>query len=259
MPVESCGNESIVTSYDVAVESLDHWARSRVASVNVGVLRSFARGFVNVRPSPGFLVATGTGVNALAPATGSAKIVTFGRFGGVRSLVHRYTAGVGSMLPAPSIARTLNACAPDPGTSTTSGEVHAANGALPNAHWNVEPASVEVKVNATKSFATTFPGFASVVFGGVLSTVQTIGCAVGSTFAGRIDRLDQQRPGRIRESPEYTTGDEHGCAAAPFSEHWNVAVGSGEVNVNVAVVEFVSAGGRPVTSVVGRVRSTVQV
>ena len=258
MPVESCGNESIVTSYDVAVESLDHWARSRVASVNVGVLRSFARGFVNVTPSPGFLVATGTGVNALALATESAKIVTFGRFGGVRSLVHRYTAGVGSTLPAPSIARTLNACAPDPGTSTTSGEVHAANGAFPSAHWNVEPASVEVNENTTTSLATTFPGFASVVSGGVRSTVQTIGCAVGSTLpAGSTASINSDRVASAR--PEYTTGDEHACAAAPFSEHWNVAVGSGELSVNVAVVEFVSPGGRPVTSVVGGVRSTVQV
>ena len=55
------------------------------------------------------------------------------------------------------------------------------------------------------------------------------------------------------------TGEVHCCAGAPFSEHRNVAVASGEVNVNVAVVELVSAGGRPVTWVAGGVRSTVQV
>ena len=160
----------------------------------------FAAGFVNVTPSPGFRWATGTGATRPALATGSGKIVTFGRLGGVRSLVHRYTAGVGSTFPAPSIARTLNTCAPDPGTSTTSGEVHAANGAFPNAHWNVEPASVEVNENDTKSFATTFPGLAIAVSGGVLSTVQTIGCAVGSTFpAGSTawissDRVASARP-----------------------------------------------------------------
>ncbi len=36
------------------------------------------------------------------------------------------------------------------------------------------------------------------------------------------------------------------------------AVVSGEVNVNMAVVEFVNVGGCPVTCVVGGVRSTVQ-
>jgi hypothetical protein len=43
-----------------------------------------------------------------------------------------------------------------------------------------------------------------------------------------------------------------------LSEHLNVAVGSGEVKVNVDVVELLSAGGLPVTWVIGGVRSTVQ-
>ena len=50
----------------------------------------------------------------------------------------------------------------------------------------------------------------------------------------------------------------HACAGEPFSEHWNVAVGSGELNANVAVDEFDSGGGCWVTTVVGGVRSTVQ-
>src|SRR5205085_671325 len=170
------------TAYEVAVGSLDHWARNRRASVNVGVASNFAAGLVNVTPRPGFLSATGTGANALVRATESAKIATFGRFGGVRSLVHRYTAGVGSTFPAASIARTLNVCAPEPCTSTASGDVHAPYVALPNAHWNVEPASVEANENTTTSFATTFPGLAIAVSGGVLSTVHAIGCAVGSTL-----------------------------------------------------------------------------
>jgi adenine deaminase len=51
----------------------------------------------------------------------------------------------------------------------------------------------------------------------------------------------------------------HDCGAAPFSEQRNVAVGSGDENVNVAVRELVSAGGCPVTVVAGGVRSTVHV
>jgi hypothetical protein len=95
------------------------------------------------------------------------------------------------------------------------------------------------------------------VSGGVLSTVQTIGCACVSTLpAGSIAWISSDRVASPR--PEYTTGDVQDCGLAPFNEHWNVAVGSGEVNVNVAVVELVSAGGFPVTWVVGGVRSIVQ-
>src|SRR5207253_611683 len=113
---------------------------------------------------------------------GAGKIVTFGRFGGVRSLVQAYTAGVGSTFPAPSTARTLNFCGPDRNTSTRFGEVQAANGALLNEHWNVEPASVEVNVNVGSGLPTMLPGFASTVSGGVVSTVHVIGCAWTSTL-----------------------------------------------------------------------------
>ena len=44
-----------------------------------------------------------------------------------------------------------------------------------------------------------------------------------------------------------------------MSAQRNVAVGSGEVNVNVEVFELLSTGGLPVIWVVGGVRSTVQV
>ena len=47
--------------------------------------------------------------------------------------------------------------------------------ALRKEHWKVEPASVEVNSNTATSCATRFPGFASVVSGGVLSTVHVIG------------------------------------------------------------------------------------
>ena len=90
---------------------------------------------MNVSPSGGLTWGTGRGTalacadgartlacsdsaTALAWADGAAKIKTVGRLGGVRSLVHVCVAGVGSTLPAPSIARTLNVCEPEPGTST---------------------------------------------------------------------------------------------------------------------------------------------
>jgi len=80
-------NESTITSNDLAVESLDHCAWSLSDSVNVGVDSRFASGLVST--STGLLwVAIGSGAALLALADGAAKIVTFGRLGGVKSLVH---------------------------------------------------------------------------------------------------------------------------------------------------------------------------
>ena len=183
IPVESSGSVLTITSKETALESLFHCAWSRVESVNGGVLSSLASGLVNVAPRPwlGTAFTTGAALLALA-ALGAGKMVTFGRLGGVRSLFQVYTAGVGSTLPAPSTARTLNFCRREPNTSTRSGEVQVANGALLNEHWKVEPASVAVNVNAGSRLPTMLPGFASTVSGGVVSTVQVIGCAWTSTL-----------------------------------------------------------------------------
>ncbi len=54
------------------------------------------------------------------------------------------------------------------------------------------------------------------------------------------------------------TGEVQAEGAPPLSVQRNVAVESGEVKVNVEVLELLSAGGLPVIWVVGGVRSTVQ-
>jgi len=102
---------------------------------------------VNVTPCPGLFLATGSDAVVLAVAVGAAKIVTCGRLGGVRSLVHACVAGEGSAFPTGSIARTLKVCGPEPGTSTASGDLHAVNGAPSNEHRNVDAASVDVNAN----------------------------------------------------------------------------------------------------------------
>src|SRR5918999_1594940 len=66
--------------------------------------------------------------------------------GAVVSAVHVRVAGVASTLPAASIARTRNVCDPADSPVTVRGDVHAAHAPLSTWHWNVEPASLEVKV-----------------------------------------------------------------------------------------------------------------
>ncbi len=58
----------------------------------------------------------------------------------------------------------------------------------------------------------------------------------GSTAWISIDRVPSGRPANV-------SGEMHAVAGAPFSEHRNVAVGSVEVNANVAVGELVRAAG----------------
>ena len=153
---------------------------------------------MKVSPSDGLFVATGRGATALTvafvAAGAAAKIVTVGRLGGVRSLVQECVAGVGSVLPAPSTARTLNVCDPDPGTSTGSGDVHAVKALWRNEHWKVEPASLEVNENTATSLPVRLPGLASVVSGGVVSTVHVIGWAWVSTLpAGSTAWMSRER------------------------------------------------------------------
>ena len=64
------------------------------------------------------------------PAAGPVRICVSGA---VVSIVQLELAGLPSALPAASIARTANVCAPSP-TPSVSGEVHAANGAPSREH-----------------------------------------------------------------------------------------------------------------------------
>ena len=72
--------------------------------------------------------------------------------------------------------------------------MHGTNAAVRNEHWNVEPASLELNENTTTSLPVRCPGTTSVVTGGVVSTVQLIGVASGSTLpAGSTAWMSRER------------------------------------------------------------------
>src|SRR5207249_2064877 len=84
--------------------------------------------------------------------------------------VHVKLAGVGSTLPAASMARTVNVRAPAARPPTVSGEVHGAKAPPSSAHSN-EPASVAVKSSSTLTELSSTGGcLVMVVSGGVRST-----------------------------------------------------------------------------------------
>jgi hypothetical protein len=92
--------------------------------------------------------------------------------GAVVSTVQDQVAGVGSVLPAVSVACTANVCAPAL-TVNEAPEVHAVKAAPSREHWKVEPASVLVNENTVEvEFVNAAGLVVMVVLGGVPSTVQ---------------------------------------------------------------------------------------
>src|SRR5262249_13222657 len=109
-------------------------------------------------------------IDALVVATvplGAASIVVSG---GVVSTVHERVAGVGSLLPAASVAVTVKGCAPAARPVSCLGDVHDVGAALSSWHVNVDPVSVEVKLNdAVDAFVSPVGPAVIDVSGGVVS------------------------------------------------------------------------------------------
>ena len=127
----------------------------------------------------------------LVKAGGPAPIVVLG---GVVSaggwIVQVWVAGVASVLPAGSVARTRKVCAPRARPVRSRGLVQAANGAASSEHSNVEPASVAEKAKVALVLCVVAGGAdVIVVFGGAVSTVQERVAGVGSVLpAGSVAR-----------------------------------------------------------------------
>ena len=103
--------------------------------------------------------------------------------GAVSSIVHVYVAGVGSVFPTASVARTWKVCEPAARLLKLRGLVQAANAAPSSEHWKVEPASFDVKLKHEVLVFVGFGGVAvMVVSGAVRSIVQVRLTGVASVF-----------------------------------------------------------------------------
>ena len=150
--------------------------------------------------------------------------------GAVVSTVNVRVAGVGSTLPAASIARTENVCVPSASVPEECGDVQRANDPSPpgpsSLHSNVEPDSDDVNENGG-------PPAANVVSGGVVSTVNVRVAGVGSTLpAASIARTENvcvavgQRARGVRRRARLAND------ARPSSLHSNVEPASDDENEN---------------------------
>src|SRR5207247_917705 len=93
--------------------------------------------------------------------------------GAVTSTVHVNEAGVASVLPTASVARTWKVCEPSATPKSVSGEVQLANAPESSLHWKVKPVSVALNWNTAVVALVGLPGETVIdVSGGRLSTVQ---------------------------------------------------------------------------------------
>ena len=180
---------------------------------------------------------------------------------GGSSTTHSCTAGVGSALPAASVARTRNRWSPSASPLTTRGDVHEAKAPPSSEHSNVEPASSDENVNVPPVAVVGLSGPLSIVVSGgvVSSTRQARSAGVGSALPA----ASTARTARVW-SPSATSVSSYGVVQAangpPSSEHSKPSSAapvmlSVPANANVAPVAAVSAGGPPVISVCGGVVS----
>src|ERR671914_345926 len=102
-------------------------------------------------------------------AGGACEIVVCGA--AVSTVIARL-AGLASVLPAASVARTSNVCAPSDNAPVVCGEVHAANAAVSTRHWKFAPASLENPKVGVESLVSPEGPESIVVWGATVSTIQ---------------------------------------------------------------------------------------
>ena len=124
----------------------------------------------------------------LEPATETPSMVVSG---GTVSTFHERVAGLVSILPAASVARTVNACCPSARFEWTRGEEQGVRGSPSSAHWKVTPVSFELNPKlAFAEFQTPDGPEVMVVSGAAASTVHVRVAALASAFpAGSTARI----------------------------------------------------------------------
>ena len=109
------------------------------------------------------------------------SVVCGGVVSGGESIVQPKLAGVASVLPSASMARTANVCWPTARPVYCAGVSHSANAAPSSAHSNVESTSVAVKVNVALVAEVGSSGADEIVVSGGTATVHSCSAGVSST------------------------------------------------------------------------------
>src|SRR4051794_5578743 len=132
--------------------------------------------------------------------------------------VHERVAGVASLFPTASRARTENTCEPSASPVYDLGELHADQAALSSEHSNVAD-SVAVKVTVAALDDTVPVGPPVIVVSGARVSIDHVRTAgVGSTFPeasfARADNVCEPSASAVK-----VAGEGHAAHAPPSSEH----------------------------------------
>jgi hypothetical protein len=114
---------------------------------------------------------------------GSAGVDVMLVSGAARSTAHVCVAGVGSVFPAGSVARTANVCGPSESPVRLLGEPHEAQAPLSSRHSKVDPLSVEMNEKVAEVALVGSVGADVIAVSGTeVSTNQPTDAGVGSVF-----------------------------------------------------------------------------
>src|SRR5918998_2191183 len=131
-------------------------------------------------------------------------------------------AGLVSVLPAASVARTSNVCAPSENAPVVCGEVHAAKAAASTRHWKLAPASLENPNVGVESPVSPVGPESIVVCGAAVSTV----IARLAGLASVLPAASVARTSNVcapSDNAPVVCGDVQAAKAAVSTRHWKFA------------------------------------
>jgi hypothetical protein len=196
------------------------------------------------------------GVVSLDGLPGLVSIVVFG---GPTSMIHVWLAGLPSVFPAGSVARTSNVwlLSASAGESV-SGDVHGSHVPPSSLHSNVEPVSGELNVKVGVVLPEGLAGLESiVVFGAVVSIVQVDVAGDASVLpaasVARTSKVWLPSP----SAGEIVSGLVHDDQLPPSTRHWKVEPGFEDANEKTGERSFEGSLGCELMVVSGADASTV--
>jgi hypothetical protein len=170
-------------------------------------------------------------------------------------IVQTRRAGVGSLFPTASVARTRKVYEPSLSSVYVLGDEHDCQDALPSLHSKVLPVSDELKVKLAVGDDVLLAGPESiVVWGARVSTRHARLAGVSSTLPDR-SRARTSNVCVPSQRSAYSAGDTQLIQAPPSSAHWKDEPGSLEAKENEAQSLLVSCDGPLLIVVSGGVLS----
>src|ERR671914_763962 len=204
------------------------------------------------KPAPASLENPNVGVESFVSPVGPESIDVCGA--AVSTVIARLAAA--PVLPAASVARTSNVCAPSDNAPVVCGEVQAAKAAASTRTWRLPPASLENPNVGVESPVRPVGPESIVACGAAVSTVNARLAAPPVLPAASVARTSNVYA--PSDNAPVVCGELQAANAAASTRHWKLTPASLE-NPNVGVESLVSPVSPDAIVACGATLSTVQV